>query len=211
MKHVAGIILAGGHSRRMGTDKASLPFGPELLLQRIVRIVGQAASHVIVVAQPGRTLPALPAGVVVARDENPDRGPLEGTAAGLRAIKNSFPEVDATFITGCDTPLLLPTFITHMIELLDPQHDAVVPIDDKIPQPLSGIYRTKILPVVDQLLANNRLSLRDLLDHIAVQFVPADELRSVDPKLQSLRNLNTPADYHAALAAAKLAEDNRSK
>ncbi len=209
MKLVAGIILAGGHSRRMGTDKASLPFGPELLLQRIVRIVGQAASPVIVVAQQGRTLPALPAGIVVADDESPNRGPLEGTAAGLRTLRNSFPEVDAVFITGCDTPLLTSAFINRMTELFDPQRDAVVPIDAKIPQPLAGIYRTKILPMVDQLLADNRLSLRDLLDQLAVRFVPADELRSVDPELQSLRNLNTPADYHAALAAAGLAADNR--
>jgi molybdopterin-guanine dinucleotide biosynthesis protein A len=192
----------------MGTDKASLPFGPELLLQRIIRVVSQTAAPVIVVAQPSHTLPALPTGIVVAHDENSNRGPLEGTAAGLRIIRDNFPKVESVFITGCDTPLLSLAFIHHMIELLDPQYDAAVPIDDKIPQPLAGVYRTKILPVVDQLLENNRLSLRDLLDHIAVRLVPADELRQVDPHLHSLRNLNTPDDYQAALAAAGLAEDN---
>jgi molybdenum cofactor guanylyltransferase len=209
MNHIAGIILAGGHSRRMGTDKASLPFGPELLLQRIVRIVRQVTSPVIVVSQQGRALPALPHGIAIAHDKSPNRGPLEGLAAGLRAIQNSSPEVDALFITGCDTPLLTPAFINRMTELLDLPHDAAVPIQDNVPQPLAGVYRPKILPVVDQLLVDNRLSLRDLLDHLVVRFVPPDELRSVDPDLQSLRNLNTPADYHTALAAAGLAADNR--
>jgi molybdenum cofactor guanylyltransferase len=210
MKQVVGIILAGGHSRRMGTDKASLQFGPELLLQRIVRIVGQTASPVIVVAQQGRKLPTLSPEVILAHDESPDRGPLEGIAAGLRTLRNKFPEIDAVFISGCDTPLLMPAFVNRMAELLDLPYDAAVPIQNDVPQPLAGVYRPKILPVVNQLLTDNRLSLRDLLDHLAVRFVSADELRSVDPELQSLRNLNTPADYHAALAVAKSAEDNRS-
>jgi molybdenum cofactor guanylyltransferase len=210
VRNVAGIILAGGHSRRMGTDKAMLPFGPELLLQRIVRIVSQTVSPVIVIAQQGRTLPTLPSEVVIVHDENPDRGPLEGTAAGLRVLQKSFTQTQAVFVTGCDAPLLTAMCIEHIVGLLVAKHDAVVPVHNKIPQPLIGVYRTKILPIVDQLLASNRLSLRDLLDQIAVHFVPAEELRQVDPDLLSLRNLNTPADYHAALATAGFAKDNQS-
>jgi molybdopterin-guanine dinucleotide biosynthesis protein A len=210
VKHVAGIILAGGHSRRMGTDKAMLPFGSEQLLQRIARIVSQATSPVVVVAQQSRALPALPPEVVVVCDENPDRGPLEGIAAGLRVLQKSFTQTKAAFITGCDAPLLTATYIEHIVGLLDAKHDAVVPVYEKIPQPLTGVYRTKILPIVDQLLASNRLSLRDLLDHIAVHFVSTAELRQADPDLLSLRNLNTPADYHAALATAGFTKDNQS-
>src|SRR5262249_47799162 len=157
-----------------GTDKASLSFGPELLLQRIVRIVGQTASPMIVVSQQGRELPTLPPEVVLAHDESPDRGPLEGIAAGLRTLRDKFPEVDTVFICGCDTPLQIPAFINRMTELLNPQYDVAVPIQDDVPQPLAGVYRPKILTVVNRLLADNRLSLRDLLDHLAVRFVPAD-------------------------------------
>jgi molybdenum cofactor guanylyltransferase len=210
MKQVAGIILAGGRSRRMGTDKAILLFGSETLLQRVARIVGQTASPVIVVAAQNQALPKLPSEVIVVRDENPDRGPLEALAAGLRHLQKSFPPIDSAFVTACDTPLLRPAFIHGIIELLDPAHDAAVPVLSDFPQPLVGVYRIKIVPVVNELLAAGQLSLQNLLKRIDVRFVAADQLREVDPDLLSLRNLNTPDDYQAALATAGLADDNRS-
>ena len=57
------IILCGGKSSRMGRDKATLPFGPELMLQRVVRLIGEVVSleNVVVVAAPNQLLPELPA------------------------------------------------------------------------------------------------------------------------------------------------------
>jgi molybdopterin-guanine dinucleotide biosynthesis protein A len=204
MNHIGGIVLAGGHSRRMGTDKATLPFGPELLVQRVVRIVSQAVSPTIVVAAKEQALPALPPEVIVARDQNSDRGPLEGIAAGLRMLQKSFPQLDAAFITACDTPLLAPAFVGRMIELLDASHDAAVPMLDDIPQPLAGVYRIRILPVVEAMLAENRLALHNILGCIHVHFVLSELLREINPDLLSLRNLNTPEDYESALAIAGL-------
>ena len=63
-----------------------LPFGPETLLERVVRLLGQAVDVTVVVAAPGQKLPKLPASVVVAHDRHPDRGPLEGLAVGLRTL-----------------------------------------------------------------------------------------------------------------------------
>jgi molybdenum cofactor guanylyltransferase len=208
MKHIAGIVLAGGRSRRMGADKATLPFGAETLLQRVARIVGQATSPVVVVAAQAQSLPELPRDIVVVRDQNPDRGPLEGMAAGLRAVQELSPEIAAAYITACDTPLLLPGFADRMAQMLDESHDAAVPMLDDVPQPLSGVYRTKLLPQIDELLAANRLRVRDLLERVPLRLVQADQLRDIDPGLLSLRNVNTPDDFRAALAAAGLAKDN---
>jgi molybdenum cofactor guanylyltransferase len=210
MKCVAGIVLAGGHSRRMGTPKATLPFGSELLLQRVVRLVSEAASPVIVVAATDQTLPPLPPEVIIARDKNPDRGPLEAVAAGLKALQSVRPKIEIAFITACDTPLLAAGFITGMAAFLDDQHDAAVPVLDDVPQPLSGVFRTDIFPTVESLLIDNCLRLRDLLQRIRVRLVPAEALRDIDPELNSLRNLNTPDDYQAALAIAGLDADNRT-
>src|SRR6187455_1701553 len=84
----AAIILCGGKSSRMGRDKASLPFGPELMLQRVTRLVMEVVepAHIVVVAAPDQVLPDSPAGVQVARDELAYLGPLQGIATGLRAI-----------------------------------------------------------------------------------------------------------------------------
>lgn len=83
----AGIVLCGGKSSRMGRPKALLPFGPELMLQRVVRILGEVVSPIVVVAAPDQDLPPLPAEILYARDEHPGRGPLEGLSAGMKVLQ----------------------------------------------------------------------------------------------------------------------------
>ena len=63
---LGAVVLCGGESRRMGRAKAWLPFGSEVLLQRVVRLVGAVARPIVVVAAPGQQLPELPAGVAIA-------------------------------------------------------------------------------------------------------------------------------------------------
>src|SRR5882672_3104880 len=105
---VGGIVLAGGKSTRMGLAKATLPFGPELMLQRVVRLLSQVVQPIVVVAAPGQELPPLPANVLITRDEREGRGPLEGLLAGLTAVA---PHSDAAYATSCDVPLLVPGFV----------------------------------------------------------------------------------------------------
>jgi molybdopterin-guanine dinucleotide biosynthesis protein A len=62
---------------------------------------------------------------------------------------------------------------------------------------------------VEEMLLKNQLSLQALLKKIRTRRIATEELVDIDPELESLRNLNTPADYHAALAAAGLADENR--
>lgn len=80
---IAAVILCGGESRRMGRPKAWLPFGPEVMLQRVVRLVGAVAAPIVVVAAPGQDLPTLPAEVSIVRDEISGRGPSAGTRGRL--------------------------------------------------------------------------------------------------------------------------------
>jgi molybdenum cofactor guanylyltransferase len=202
---LGGIVLAGGQSRRMGTAKAMLPFGPETMLARVVRIVGEVAAPVVVVAANGQALPPLGANTVLVRDSQPDCGPLEGMAAGLRHLT----DLNIVFITGCDTPLLRPAFIRRVAAMLDQHHDATVPVIDNLPQPLAGVYRPMVLAEVETMLSAGERRLIDLLDRIRVQPINAEDLRDSDPELWSLRNLNTPADYQEALAAAGLSNQNR--
>jgi molybdopterin-guanine dinucleotide biosynthesis protein A len=81
-----GIVLCGGKSTRMGVAKATLPFGPETMLQRVVRLLGTTVSPIAAVAARDQVLPALPHDVIVARDEREAKGPLEGLRAGLAAL-----------------------------------------------------------------------------------------------------------------------------
>ena len=172
-----------------------LPFGRETMLARVVRLLGEAVDSVVVVAAAGQALPELPPNVEVLRDRHKDCGPLEGVAVGLRAIA---PEAEAAFATGCDVPLLLPEFVRRMIEL-SAGYDVAVPRVDGFDEPLAAVYRTCVLPRVEALLDRGRLRPAFLFDEVRTRRVTADELADVDPKLQSLANVNTPADYRAAL------------
>ena len=138
-----GIVLCGGKSTRMGTPKATLPFGPETMLQRVVRLLGSVVDPIIVVAARRQALPELPDDVIVTQDEREERGPLEGLRAGLKALPNS---VDSAYVTSCDVPLLVPGFVTRMIELLGDYDIAVMEVDG-FPHPLSAVYRRTTLQI----------------------------------------------------------------
>jgi molybdopterin-guanine dinucleotide biosynthesis protein A len=199
----AGIVLAGGRSSRMGLPKATLPFGPELMLQRVVRLLGSVVQPIAVVAARQQELPPLPAGILVARDEREDRGPLEGLRAGLTAIA---PHAAAGYATTCDVPLLVPAFVQAMIDRLEDMQIAV-PVENGFPHPLAAVYRTSVLPRIQELLAEDRLRPAFLFDNAGTRRVDVDEVRSADPVLATLRNLNRPEDYLAALAEAGLTAD----
>jgi molybdopterin-guanine dinucleotide biosynthesis protein A len=198
------IILCGGKSSRMGRDKATLPFGPELMLQRVVRLLSEVVDlgKIVVVAAPDQALPELPTGVSVAYDSRQERGPLEGLAAGLRSLSG---RVDAVYATSCDVPLLIPSFVERMFDLLG-EYEIAVPRDGQHHHPLAAVYRLTVMAHVQKLLDADRLRPRFLFDEVNTREVPVDELRSVDPQLSTLENLNHPEDYQAALAAAGFAE-----
>jgi molybdopterin-guanine dinucleotide biosynthesis protein A len=194
----AGVVLCGGRSTRMGTPKALLQFGPETMLQRVVRLLGTVVNPIVVVAARDQVLPELPEGTIIARDEREQRGPLEGLRAGLRALPET---AEMAYVTSCDVPLLAPGFAARMIELVNGYDIAVMEVDG-FPHPLSAVYRRATLPHVESLLAQDKLRPVFLFDAVRTRRVKAEEMRSVDPELKTLRNLNTPEDYAAALAEA---------
>ena len=196
-----GIVLCGGKSSRMGTPKALLPFGPELMLQRVVRLLGEVVRPIVVVAAAEQKLPELPPDVLIARDRREYRGPLEGLARGLDALGDA---CEAVYATACDVPFLRPEFVRRMIELLG-NHEIAVPLADGFHHPLAAVYRTRVRSLIDRLLAADRLRPVFLYEQLRTREVSAEELFDVDPALKSLWNLNRPEDYRAALEEAKLA------
>jgi molybdopterin-guanine dinucleotide biosynthesis protein A len=195
MVRTAGIVLCGGQSSRMGRPKAWLPFAGEIMLPRVVRLLGEVVAPVVVVAAPGQEVPPLPPGVEVVRDPERGRGPLQGLAAGLEALAG---QVEATYLSSCDVPLLRPAFVRRMIELLA-ANAACVPRVEGFLHPLAAVYRLEVVAVVNRLLAEDRLRPAFLFDEVPTRVVGPEELADVDPTFETLRNLNTPTDYEGAL------------
>jgi molybdenum cofactor guanylyltransferase len=203
---VGGVILCGGESKRMGRPKAWLPFGDEFMLPRVVRLLSEAVSPLVVVAAPGQDIPPLPADVTIVRDDEKGRGPLQGLAAGLRALQG---RADAAYASSCDVPFLQPAFVRRLIELIGDQHICVPRVGD-YHHPLAAVYRVGVAEAVERLLRENRLRPVFLFDTVPTRVVEAAELADIDPMFQTLRNLNTPEEYEAALRDERVCVSRRS-
>lgn len=195
MARIGGVVLCGGQSRRMGRPKAWLPFGKELLLPRIVRLLGEVVAPIVVVAAPDQDVPLLPTEIEIVRDAERGRGPLQGLAAGLEALRG---QVEAAYISSCDVPFLHSAFVRRLIELLG-DWSICVPEAGGHLHPLAAVYRIEMAAIAARLLAEDRLRSSLLFEQAPTRIVRPEELAEVDPLLQSLRNVNAPADYETAL------------
>lgn len=181
----------------MGQSKMWLPFGDELMLQRVVRILKSVVSPVVVVAARNEQLPPLPDDVQIERDRREKVGPLEGLAVGLAALEG---RADAVFVTSCDVPLLKPEFVRQIVASLG-DAEAAVPRVNGFYHPLAAAYRLTIRERVDEAIAADRRAMFQLIESIPSNLLDAEVLRIADPKLDSLQNVNTPEEYEAALAS----------
>jgi len=188
---VGAIVLAGGRSSRMGTPKALLNWHGSTLVRRVTGILQRVADPVVVVHADGQELPPLP-GVERVVDHAPDRGPLEGMAAGLRAVAGRCP---AVFVSGTDLPFLHPDLVLALAAARR-DHDVAVPVADGHVHHLCAVYGTDLLAEAEQQLAYDRLRVGLLLEGIDVLRLDATAL----PHPESLRNLNRDDAYRQALA-----------
>lgn len=184
----------------MGSPKALLPFGPEVMLERVVRVVREAtAGPIVVVAAVGQPLPPLAADVAVTFDEHEARGPLQGLHAGLTYLVD---RCETVIVAGCDHPFLQAAFLRRVCDRLA-DGDAAVPLIAGRLHPLTAVYRPRTcVPQIAKLLAADRLRVTDLFALVNTRLVDEASLREVDPELKSVRNMNTPDEYQAALREA---------
>lgn len=201
---LAGVVLAGGASLRMGRDKATMPVpaalldsndgsgAPITMVERVVSVVGQRCQPVFVVAAPGQSLPDLPARVV--RDDVRGVGPLLATGRGLRAAAEA--GAKRAFLCAADMPLLTADVIDLLeARAIELDADVVLPWDGR-DHYLAAVYRTELADQVDALVAAGERSMRALVDRVDAQ-------RIVIPESRSLTNLNSDADLRTLLYAGR--------
>jgi len=175
----------------MGQPKALLEWHGTPLVSRVARLLGRVASSVVVVGAPGQELPEIP-GVLTATDAAPGRGPLEGIAAGLRALQG---RCDLVFVAATDHPVIHPAFVLELV-------DAVAGFDAAVPEtaepaggtllhPLTAAYSIAVLPLAERLLAGGELR--------ATALPESANTHRLDPSLlahpESLWNVNRPESY----------------
>jgi molybdopterin-guanine dinucleotide biosynthesis protein A len=195
----AGVVLAGGRSRRMGASKAWLDWHGTTMLDRVVRIVGRGVGGgaVVVVRAHGQDLPPLPVGTIVAEDAEEGRGPLAGLAAGLRRLAG---EADVAFVAATDAALLHPALVGRVVASLGEDDDVAVPVWQGHPQPLTAAWRTELADAAERFLGEGPHGPTAFLGRCRVREVDEASLAMVDPDLASFRRIDDEAAYRAARA-----------
>jgi molybdenum cofactor guanylyltransferase len=205
MAAFAGVVLAGGRSSRMGTPKAALEWHGSTLLHRTVGILARATGGpVVVVRAAGQDLPDLPPRTTIVTDPREGKGPVQGIAAGLAALGG---QAEVAFVSSTDMPFLHPAFVRRALRVVaEDGVDVCLPVARGYPQPLAAAYRTSLAATAERLVKEDRLRPAFLFDECVVQrlddaALKADPvLAALDPELDSVLNVNEPADYQAARA-----------
>lgn len=189
---VSAAIMAGGKSRRMGSDKAWLDLGDgRPMVRRVIEALSEVADEVLLVANDERYA-AL--GLRVVPDRFPRGGVLGGIATGVGAAAH-----ERVLVAACDMPFLRPEAFRLLIERSE-GHDAVVPNVGGEYECLHALYAKACLPAIERAIAAGRMRATSFLAEVRLREVGEAELRAVDPDLVSITNLNTPQDLAAARA-----------
>lgn len=230
---VTGLILAGGQSRRMGRDKARLPWGAMTLIEHIIETLRPVVDELIVSVSPA------PHDTDI---ESPDQmrhigahhcrlqpsaiGHVRGGVSDVRrwpplpvlVVEDAVPNAHALgglytglraasharcFVCACDAPFLQPRLIRFLIGQAD-GYDLVVPQTARGIQPLPAVYATSVLPVIEAQLRARQWSLRALALKVRAKRIAPEQLARYDPSGFSLVNLNTPTEYRRARGMTRI-------
>ncbi|MGD2146421.1 MAG: molybdenum cofactor guanylyltransferase [Anaerolineae bacterium] len=191
MDSLTGLVLAGGASRRMGRDKALLRLGSRSLIEVVVDRVSLVCDEVLIVS---RDLgPYTHFGVSVVQDVFPGVGVLGGLHAGLKAASN-----ELALAVGCDMPFLNPQLLRAFAAWAEGFDVALLRCGEEQIEPLHGAYRRTCIPAMEDAIRAGQRRILSFFSHVRVHYVTPDQVASVDPNLDSFRNVNTPEDWGAA-------------
>jgi molybdopterin-guanine dinucleotide biosynthesis protein A len=182
---MTSIILAGGGSSRFGQAKSLKTMGGKSLIQWVVESLTPLSQEIFIVVAQRKSLPYSSPQVKVIEDIYPGKGPLEGIYSGLAA--SSSPRA---IVVGCDMPFLNSSLLGYMA-CLSPGFDVVVPRIGEWLEPLCAVYSRDCLIPIRRLLEHNELAVRKLFNLVSVRYVFEKELKTFDPHLLSLFNVNT--------------------
>lgn len=183
---LTGLVLAGGASRRMGTDKALLHVAGETLAARAVRILRAVCAEVIVASGDGIRLAGF--GDRQVADAIPDAGPLAGLVAGLDAAAH-----DLVAVTAVDLPFVSSALL-RLLAGLHRGEPAVVPQVDGRLQPLHAVYARATAGRLHALLAGGERSVTAAVRALDPRVVERDEWAPADPTGRFAWNVNRPED-----------------
>ena len=194
------IILCGGKSSRMGRDKGSMIIQNKPMIKHILSTLNHQINEAIIVLNNQDRIDRYREfinphdytyTITFAEDKIKDMGPMPGIMTGLACIKSNY-----ALILPCDSPYVSKNYITAIFSEIDDDYQAIVPYHDddnklKTSEPLHSIYNKNIIPIIEDLVKNDVLHIKGLIEKIDTKFVLIDN-KKIEKK--EFRNLNRPSD-----------------
>uniref|UniRef100_C6E0Q4 Probable molybdenum cofactor guanylyltransferase n=1 Tax=Geobacter sp. (strain M21) TaxID=443144 RepID=C6E0Q4_GEOSM len=186
---ITGVILAGGASSRMGSNKALLPYRGGRFIESIHRLLAELFDDVLLVTNTPEQYDFLPCRKQA--DFYPGVGTLAGLHAGLQQSHTPY-----IFAVACDMPYLNPELIVMLAGCRD-RGDVVIPHGGKGAEPLHALYGKGCLKAMERSLDAGQRRIVSFFPEVRVWDVTPVEVAAIDPNFDSFKNINTPDDYFA--------------
>lgn len=191
-----GVILAGGkNSRFSGKNKALVRIGGKRILDRIYDVFTILFDKIILVTNDPVQYMEWDFDIVT--DIFPIRSSLTGIHTGLFYITTPY-----AFFVACDIPFIRKELIEILLDGVEPGIDIVIPETSKGVEPLCSVYSKRCFKPIEEQLEKKSLKIQRVFQKVRVKKIPEDILRTIDPDLVSLYNINTPDDLARAKQAA---------
>ena len=178
MEAITGIILAGGKSSRMGTDKGLMRLAGKPMIQHILDPMAKVCQRILIVT--GNPMYGM-FGFELVKDEAPDYGPVMGILSGLKQS-----DAERNLVLSCDAPFVSFELLKELV-LLSDEADVIAAQSEKRIHPLIAIYNSSCLPVFEKAIVDDEHRLKTVLDQLKVKKLVVEDD-------EQLRNLNTQAD-----------------
>ena len=181
------VILVGGKSSRMGTNKAFLELKGKTFIELQIELLREMFDEIFISANTSSEYEYL--NLPIFKDVYPGKGPLGGIYTSL--INSSSLH---TFMLACDMPFVEPELIKHLKDLTK-EYDVVIPKSEKGLEPLHAFYSKNCIDPIKRSLDENNLRIISFFPHVNVKVVELGSLASSARFKDSIKNLNTMDDY----------------
>ena len=177
------IILCGGQSRRMGRDKGSMIIQDKPMIKHILSTLNHQIDEAVIVLNDKTRISRYSEfinpqdysyTITFVEDKIKNKGPLPGIMTGLEQIKS-----DYALILPCDSPYITEKYINTIFSEIEEDYQAIVPYHDnenkiKTSEPLHSIYNKNIIPLIENLIDEDILHIKGLIEKIDTKFVLID-------------------------------------
>jgi FdhD protein len=182
-----GVILAGGESRRMGSDKSLLALSGERFIERSYQLMASLFEEVLIVTNSPDLYADIPCRKVP--DIYRGKGALAGIHSGLHHASQ-----EQIFVVACDMPYLQPELIRYICQE-NGAAEVHIPHSSHSLEPLHACYRKSCLAAMEVVLENDGRRIIDFFPAVSVAEIPDENWKRFDPQGLSFHNINTPQDY----------------